>query len=68
MKVELLVSMASPDASHNAGDEIDIDEAIAKRFIERNTAEAIVSKAAKETANRKVVGKRKAVKSSHDSA
>ena len=36
MKVKLLVSMAGPTAAHNAGDEIDVDDATAKRFIERN--------------------------------
>ena len=59
MKVKLLVSMAGPTAAHNAGDEIDVDDATAKRFIERKLAEPIASKAAKETAEKKVTGKRK---------
>jgi len=62
MKVKLLVSMAGPTAAHNAGDLIDVDDATAKRFIERNIAEPIVSKTAKETAEKKAPRKRKAVK------
>ena len=62
MKVKLLVSMVGPDVSHNAGDLIDVDDATAKRFIERNIAEPIVSKTAKETAEKKAPRKRKAVK------
>lgn len=62
MKVKLLVSMAGPDVSHNAGDLIDVDDATAKRFIERNIAEPVVSKSAKETAEKKSPRKRKAVK------
>ena len=60
MKVKLLVSMAP--AAQNAGDEIDVDDATAKRFIERNIAEPIASKTAKETAEKKAPRKRKAVK------
>ena len=60
MKVKLLVSMAP--AAQNAGDEIDVDDATAKRFIERNIAEPIASKPAKETAEKKAPRKRKAVK------
>jgi len=62
MKVKLLVSMAGPTAAHNAGDLIDVDDATAKRFIERNIAEPIASKPAKETAEKKAPRKRKAVK------
>ena len=62
MKVKLLVRMAGPDVSHNANDKIDVDDATAKRFIERNVAEAIASKPAKETAEKKAPHKRKAVK------
>ena len=62
MKVKLLVSMAGPTAAHNAGDLIDVDDATAKRFIERNIAEPIASKTAKETAEKKAPRKRKAVK------
>ena len=62
MKVKLLVSMAGPTAAHNAGDLIDVDDATAKRFIERNIAEPISSKPAKETAEKKAPRKRKAVK------
>ena len=62
MKVKLLVSMAGPDVSHNAGDEIDFDDATAKRFIERKVAEPISSKPAKETAEKKVPCKHKTVK------
>ena len=62
MKVKLLVSMAGPDVSHNAGDEIDVDDATAKRFIERNIAEPISSKPAKETAEKKVPCKHKTLK------
>ena len=61
MKVKLLVSMAGPTAAHNAGDEIDVDDVTAKRFIECNIAEPILSKPAKETAEKKVPRKRKAV-------
>ena len=62
MKVKLLVSMAGPTAAHNAGDLIDVDDATAKRFIERNIAEPIASKPAKETAEKKAPRKRKAVR------
>ena len=41
MKVKLLVSLAGPTSAHNAGDEIDVDDATAKRFIECNMAEPI---------------------------
>ena len=41
---------------------LDVDDAAAKRFIERNIAEPIVSKTAKETAEKKAPRKRKAVK------
>ena len=53
MKVKLLVSMAGPEVSHNADDEIDADYATAKRYIERNIAEPIACKPAKETAEKK---------------
>ena len=62
MKVKLLVSMAGPTIAHNAGDEIDVDDATAKRFIERNIAESLASRPAKETAEKKVLHKRKAAK------
>ena len=62
MKVKLLVSMAGPAVAHNAGDEIDVDDATARRFIERNIAEPVASKTAKETAAKKTPRKRKAVK------
>ena len=62
MKVKLLVSMAGPDTAHNVGDEIDVDDATAQRFIERNIAEPIVAKTVKETATKKTPAKRKAVK------
>ena len=62
MKVKLLVSMAGPDVSHNIGDDIDVDDATAKRFTERNVAEPIASKPAKETAERKAPRKSKAAK------
>ena len=61
MKVKLLVSMAGPTGAHNADDETDVDDATAKRFIERNIAEPIASKPAKETAEKKSPRKRKAV-------
>ena len=41
---------------------LDVDDAAAKRFIERNTAEPIASKPAKETAEKKAPRKRKAIK------
>ena len=41
MKVRLLTSMAGIDFSHNQGDEIDCNEAEAKRFIEAGIAEPI---------------------------
>ena len=62
MKVKLLVSMAGPDVSHNIGDEIDVDNATAKRFLEHNIAKPIASKLAKETAEKKTPRKCKAVK------
>ena len=43
MKVRLLTSMAGIDFSHNQGDEIDCNEAEAKRFIEAGIAEPITS-------------------------
>lgn len=59
MKVKLLTSMAGIDFSHNAGDEIDCNEAEAKRFIEAGIAEPIVEKkvekAVKKTRTRKAV-------------
>ena len=51
--------MPFPD---NAGVFIDVDEATAKRFIERNIAEPIASEPAKETAEKKAPRKRKAAK------
>ena len=33
MNVKLLVSMAGPDVSHNAGDEIDVDDATASGLL-----------------------------------
>ena len=62
MTVKLLVSMAGPDVSHNIGDEIDVDDATAKRLLEYNIGEPIASKPAKETAEKKTPRKRKAVK------
>ena len=62
MKVKLLVSMADPTAAHYAGDGIDVDYATAKQFIERNIAEPIASKPAKETAEKIAPRKCKAVK------
>ena len=62
MNVKLLVSMAGPDVSHSAGDEIDVDDATTKRFIERNIVEPLASRPAKETAEKKVPRKRKAAK------
>ena len=62
MKVKLLVSMAGPDVPLNAGDEIDVDDATAKRFIERKSAESIASRPAKETAEKKAPRERKAIK------
>ena len=52
--------MAGPDVSHNTGNEIDVDDATAKRFIERNGAEPIASKPVQETAEKKAPHKRKA--------
>lgn len=62
MKLRLLTSMAGPNVSLNAGDEVDVDDATAKRYIERNIAEPIVAKTVKETATKKTLAKRKAVK------
>ena len=53
MRVKLLVSMAGPDMLNYAGDTIEVYDATAKRFIERNIAEPIAPKAAKETAKKK---------------
>lgn len=41
MKVKLLVSRSGPTQSHNAGDEIDVDAAEAKRLFESNPPQAI---------------------------
>ena len=43
----------SSAAAHNAGDAINVEDATAKRFIERNVAEPIASKPAKETVTKK---------------
>jgi len=61
MKVKLLVGMAGIDFSHNAGDEIDCNEAEGKRFIEAGIAEPI-EKASKVKRAVKKVSTRKAVK------
>ena len=60
MKVKLLDSTAGSTAAHNFSDEIDVDDATAKRFIERNGAEPIASKPVQETAEKKAPHKRKA--------
>ena len=57
-----LRQFAGRDVSHNASDEIDVDDDFAKRFIERNIAGSILSKPAKETAEKKARCKRKALK------
>jgi len=58
-KVRLLTSMAGINFSHNMGDEIDCNEAEAKRYIEAGIAEAIdapkIEKAVKKTVTRKAV-------------
>ncbi len=41
MRVRLLTGMAGIDFSHNAGDEIDCNDAEGNRFIEAGIAEAI---------------------------
>lgn len=41
MKIKLLVSRAGMDFSQNAGDEIEVDAAEAKRMIDAGQAEAI---------------------------
>jgi len=59
MKVRLLVGMAGIDFSHNAGDEIDCNEAEGKRFIEAGIAEPgaapKVQRAVKKVSTRKAV-------------
>lgn len=60
MKVKLLVGMAGIDFSHNAGDEIDCNEAEGKRFIEAGIAEPVqaapkVQRAVKKVSTRKAV-------------
>ena len=52
----------SSAAAQNAGDAIDLEDATATRFIERNIAEPTLSKPTKETAEKKVPRKREAVK------
>lgn len=42
-KVKLLTSMAGIDFSHNEGDIIDCNDAEAKRYIEANIAEPVVT-------------------------
>jgi len=58
-KVRLLTSLAGIAFSHNCGDEIDCNEAEAKRFIDRGMAEAIeppkVERAVKKTKVEKAV-------------
>ena len=51
--------MAGPSATHNACDEIDVDNATAKWFVESNIAEPIASKPAKETAEKNTLRKRR---------
>lgn len=57
-KVKLLTSIAGIDFSHNQGDEIDCNDAEAKRYIEAGIAEPIsapakVERAVKKTKTRK---------------
>ena len=66
MKVKLLVSMAGPAAAHNADDEIEVDDATAKRIILRNIAEPIATKLEKGTAEKKALPEFRAVKISED--
>ena len=58
-KVRLLTSMAGINFSHNIGDEVDCNEAEAKRYIEAGIAEAIdapkIEKAVKKAVTRKAV-------------
>lgn len=61
MKVRLLTGMAGISFSHNAGDEIDCNEAEANRFIEAGIAEAIFVTPAKVERATKKIKLRKAV-------
>jgi hypothetical protein len=61
MKVRLLTGMAGINFSHNAGDEIDCNEAEANRFIEAGIAEAISVTPAKVERATKKIKLRKAV-------
>ncbi len=61
MKVRLLTGMAGIDFSHNAGDEIDCNEAEASRFIEAGIAEPISAAPAKVERATKKIKTRKAV-------
>jgi len=49
MKVKLLTSLAGENFSHAAGEEIEMDEAEAKRFIEKGLAEPVKKTNAKRT-------------------
>ena len=53
MKVKLLQSVSYPDVTYSAGDEIDIDDGEAKRFIEKEIAIPAGRQAKVETATAK---------------
>ena len=60
--VKLLVSMAGSAAARNALHAIDVDDAAAKRLIERKISEPTASKPAKETTEKKALRKPQALK------
>jgi len=49
MKVRMLQSQYGPDVARNAGDEVEVDDAEAKRLIEASIAEPVRSAATPET-------------------
>lgn len=56
VKIKLLTSIAGDNYSHQAGEEISVDSAEAKRFLESGQAEPVATRAAK-SAEKRVVKK-----------
>ena len=54
VKIRLLTSIAGDNYSHSAGDEVSLESAEAKRFLEAGQAEPVATRAAK-TAEKRVV-------------
>lgn len=59
MKIRLKTGMVSADAAHGPGDEIDVDDALGARLIERDSAEAVETKRAPAPADAQTSSKRR---------